>query len=63
MMCINDHTRTCPVCGKLHYPPDLNSYAYKRVVKRGRETLTLYFCKWSCLRKWEKEHEIAAPKV
>ena len=56
MMCINDHTRTCPVCGTIHYPPDLTSYVYKRVIRVGHTTETLYFCRWSCLRKWKKEH-------
>ena len=57
MMCTNDHTRVCPVCGTIHYPPDLTTYVYKRVFNDGKQVLTLYFCKWSCLRKWEKDHE------
>ena len=29
-----DHSRICPVCGTIHWPPDLNNYAFRRVVRR-----------------------------
>lgn len=51
MMCINDHTRVCPVCGTIHYPPDLQNYAYKKVVKKGKQTITYYFCRYNCFRQ------------
>ena len=57
-MNVTDHTRFCPVCGKRHYPCDLDDYVYKRIVKTPKkETLTLYFCSWTCLRKWDKDEE------
>lgn len=37
----------CPVCGGEFIPTA--EWAYK---KRDR----IYFCKWSCMRKWEEEH-------
>lgn len=52
-----DHTRICPVCGKLHWPCDLDNYAFRKIVKTKNGSETLYFCKWSCLRKWEKDQE------
>lgn len=53
MKAINDHTRVCPVCGKIHYPPDLETYVFQRDIKEGKTTKRLYFCKWSCLQAWE----------
>ena len=51
------HERKCPQCGKIHYPIDLENYAYKRIrCLKGTERL-LYFCSWSCLRAYEKEQE------
>lgn len=56
-----DHERICPVCGKPHYPPDLNNYGFRRVVREKDQTITLYFCKWSCLRKWEADRTAKKP--
>lgn len=46
--------RKCPVCGSMFIMPSMESWAYKR--KPGNSMI--YFCKYSCLRKWDKEHPI-----
>lgn len=44
--------RQCSVCERMFIVPDPSAWAYKR--KPG--STTLYFCSWTCLRKWDKEH-------
>lgn len=44
--------RRCPACDRLFMVPDPSAWAYKR--KPGCNIL--YFCKWSCVRKWDREH-------
>lgn len=54
--------RTCPVCQKQFFVADLGGWAYKRYLSRTKKNpnakneLT-WFCTWSCLRKWDAEHE------
>ena len=43
---------TCAVCGKAFYMPTKETWTYKHPVGRGM----MYFCKWSCMRAWEREH-------
>lgn len=52
-MRFDDHWKVCPVCNKGHYILDPDVYVYKRPSKDGM----LYFCKWSCMRKWDKEND------
>ena len=39
----------CPICGKTfaYYPSE-------HVYKRGKGRETLYFCSWTCMRKYDK---------
>lgn len=46
----------CEQCGKLFVKGLVIDWAYKKVVKK-KWTRTLWFCSWSCMRKWEKEHK------
>ena len=46
----------CEQCGKLFVKGLVVDWAYKKVVKK-KWTRTLWFCSWSCMRKWEKEHK------
>ena len=46
----------CATCGKEMFVPVANMWAYKRGYYLG-EGSTKYFCKWSCMRKFEKEYE------
>lgn len=39
--------RKCPVCGKNFYLNDAERWGYKIGTK--------FFCRWSCLRKYERE--------
>lgn len=54
----NPPTKVCSCCGKEFICNDPKTYVYKhyRINNRGISKLH-YFCKWSCLRKWEKEHK------
>lgn len=45
----------CNICGKEFYIPDPKEWAYKRNDSHGRK---LYFCSYSCKRKWETEHGV-----
>ncbi|MBR3008367.1 MAG: hypothetical protein IKI35_05660 [Stomatobaculum sp.] len=44
------HSKSCSVCGKKIIVGDLERYVYQREQKTGK----LWFCGWTCLRKWEK---------
>lgn len=46
--------RKCPVCGRFFIMHDAEQWAYKR--KPG--DTWLYFCRWSCLRKYDREHPV-----
>lgn len=50
MIKLESHYRKCAMCGKEFFVPDFSSYAYKRGLNK-------YFCKWSCLRKYDAEKE------
>ena len=50
--------KQCAICGKLFYPPDKTCWAYKREKEIRQRHLTLYFCSWGCLRKYERGIEI-----
>lgn len=41
----------CPMCGKIFLRPDID-WGYKR----WTENKAIYFCSWTCLRKFEKKH-------
>lgn len=45
-----DVDRKCPICGKIFGVLDADKWAYKD----GKPMK--YFCSWTCLRKWQKEH-------
>lgn len=45
-----DVDRKCPICGKVFGVLDADKWAYKD----GKPMK--YFCSWTCLRKWQKEH-------
>lgn len=49
---LSDHTRKCPICGKLFWPPDLDTYVFKRTQQRS----IVYYCSWHCLREYEAHH-------
>ena len=46
---LDSHYRDCPVCGRSFFVPDFGSYVYRRG--------TLFFCKWSCMRSWDKKRD------
>ncbi len=51
-------TLKCPVCGKMFIVPSLSAWVYRKsdyaISGTGK---ILYFCTWSCMRKWEKAYE------
>ena len=48
--------KNCPTCGKQFFIPYLDDWAYRRY-KKGAIHDRIYICSWSCLRKWDAEHE------
>ena len=44
--------KTCPICGKV-FIPHTDDWVYK---KRTHEKVTVYFCSWGCLNKYEDQH-------
>ena len=44
--------KTCPICGKV-FIPHTDDWVYKR---RTHEKVTVYFCSWGCLNKYEQQH-------
>lgn len=46
------HEKTCPVCGRRFYVTDLQDWVFQGSAG-GKQT---FWCRWSCKRKWEKEH-------
>ena len=50
-------TRKCAQCSKLFYM-ETGGWAYKKEYKKTLK----HFCSWSCMRKWEKNHENPAEK-
>ena len=49
--------RKCAQCKK-EFIIQTDEYAYKKYLK----SFVRYFCSWSCMRKWEKNHENPAEK-
>lgn len=48
--------KTCAVCGKLFILPS-QEYVYKKYKGHGTNQRRVFFCGWTCMRQWEKEHE------
>ena len=47
--------RKCPICGKDFFVTHPDEYAYKRYKSRSHGTY-LFFCKWSCMRAYDRAH-------
>ena len=47
--------KNCPTCGKEFFVPQLDDWVFKRY-RRDKTKELMYFCKWSCVRKWDAEH-------
>lgn len=48
--------RTCPVCHKKYILYNAKEWAYKAWKKKGTSRNLIYFCSWTCVRKYEKEN-------
>ncbi len=49
--------KKCPICGREFFTPDVNTWAYKKYhAKLNGSTISYFFCRWNCLRQWEKVH-------
>lgn len=53
-----DREKRCEQCGKIFETP-CGDWAYKKDRKHG----VYWFCTWSCLRKWEREHKREITKI
>lgn len=49
--------RNCDCCGKEFFINSLGDYAFKRVLKAGNTNKTAYFCKYSCMKKFDDQYE------
>lgn len=49
--------KKCPECGKPFLVGDVGNYAYKRYISVNGCSHVAYFCKWSCLRKFDQRYE------
>ena len=46
----------CAACGK-EFSFSGEKYSYKKKINAHKTTRTVYFCGYSCMRKFEKERE------
>lgn len=54
---------TCPVCGHDRFIPDCETWVYQRWVKVGEKSARRYFCSWTCMRKYDKQHDEEIAKM
>ena len=58
--------KKCPICGKVFFVPCLSTWVFKKNVNRkAANHCVLYFCKYSCKRKYDEQfsrNEIIARK-
>ena len=47
----------CPICGKRFFTSSPGEYVYKRNVKTEYGSTIWFYCSWTCLRKWDEDHE------
>lgn len=52
-----DGWKTCPECGHQFFVGDVECWVYKRYVSVDGNSHLRYFCKWSCLRKFDQRYE------
>ena len=55
--CVYTDNFQCAQCGKFGYKNA--TWAYKRTNVKGKKEKVVYFCSYSCMRAWDKEHEKA----
>lgn len=46
----------CEICGKTFYCPLPQEYVYKVGACTATGTKQIFFCSWTCKRKWEAAH-------
>lgn len=46
---------TCGQCGKQFFTGTLRRWTYKLPGPRGDSKI--WFCSWSCMSRWQKDHE------
>lgn len=54
---------TCPVCGNDRFVLDCDTWVYQRWVKVGEKSARRYFCSWTCMRKYDKQHDEEIAKM
>ena len=55
--------KKCPQCGKQYYVNDCQTWVYKRSVSENKDhAKILYFCRYSCMRAYEREYEALKAK-
>lgn len=51
------YAHVCPTCGKTFWVMHPTEWVYKRYRRRKDDVTTMFFCSWSCLRKFDKSRE------
>lgn len=54
--------KVCPECGRKFFVNECESWAYRRYTSQKGLGGIKYFCKWSCLVKYDREYEEAKKK-
>ena len=49
--------KACPECGRKFFVNECDSWAYRRYTSQKGLGGVKYFCKWSCLVKYDREYE------
>lgn len=49
--------KKCYYCGKMFFVNDMDKWVYKRYSRADENSARIYFHTWSCLRKFDEEHE------
>ena len=52
-----DAVKVCPVCHKTFWIPAVTLWAYRKDEFKDGEHRVLYFCRYNCKRKYEREEE------
>ena len=57
-----DGWKICKECGHKFFVSDVDHWVYKRYVSENGISHMAYFCKWSCLRTFDKRYEAEKKK-
>ena len=50
--------RRCDCCGKEFFISSTTDYSFRRVLKVDNTNKTLYFCKYTCVKKYDDQYAL-----